>query len=177
MRASLPLPLILIAALAFSGCKRPVLSNIASEIEGQWVPVSGFSNGDPAPASLFRMTFEFKGGRLLVNGGEPGSSYTIDATRNPAWLDIDNSLKQAGIIKLIDGQLYLTSTYVRPRPALAGISYVHRTSMSLDGWQAAVMVSGHPIDNGNGTETVKTRTAVQVGDQPKQFLKLEITRP
>ena len=77
----------------------------------------------------------------------------------------------------MDGQLYLTSTYVRPKPTLAGISYVHRRSMTLEDWEPAAMVTGYPIDNGNGTETVKTRTAVPVGDQPKQFLKLEITRP
>jgi hypothetical protein len=80
-------------------------------------------------------------------------------------------------VELVDGQLYLTSPYVRPKPAIAGISYVHRRSLTLGDWQPAVMVSGYPIDNGNGTETVKTRTAVPVGDQPKQFLKLEITRP
>ena len=102
----------------------------------------------------------------LLEAALGGSPFTSDVARLP----VDE-------VELVDGQLYLTSTYVRPRPALAGISYVHRTSMSLDGWQAAVMVSGYPIDNGNGTETVKTRTAVQVGDQPKQFLKLEITRP
>ncbi len=82
-------------------------------------------------------------------------------------------------IELIEGQLYLTSTYVRPKPALAGISYVHRRSLTLaDGsWQAAQMVTGYPIDNLNGTETVKVRSAVPVGDEPKQFLRLEITRP
>jgi len=80
-------------------------------------------------------------------------------------------------VELVDGQLYLTSTYTRPKPVLAGISYAHLRSMSLNDWQAAVMVTGYPIDNGNGTETVKTRTAVPVGDQPKQFLKLEITKP
>ncbi|MEK7952316.1 LamG-like jellyroll fold domain-containing protein [Luteolibacter soli] len=80
-------------------------------------------------------------------------------------------------VELVDGQLYLTSTYVRPKPALAGISYVHRRSMTLGDWDLAVMVSGYPVDNGNGTETVKIRTALPVGGQPKQFLKLEITRP
>ena len=80
-------------------------------------------------------------------------------------------------IELVDGQLYLTSTYVRPKPAMSGISYVHRRSLTLDDWQPAVMVAGYPLDNGNGTETVKTRTAVPIGDQPKQFLRLEITRP
>ncbi|MCW1886836.1 PQQ-dependent sugar dehydrogenase [Luteolibacter flavescens] len=80
-------------------------------------------------------------------------------------------------IELVDGQLFLTSTYVRPRPALASISYVHRSSLDLTQWDAAVMVAGYPVDNGNGTETVKTRTAVPIGGQPKQFLRLEITRP
>jgi glucose/arabinose dehydrogenase len=80
-------------------------------------------------------------------------------------------------IELVEGQLYLTSTYIRPRPALAGISYIHRRSFTLDDWQPAPMVAGYPLDNGNGTETVKTRSAAPIGGQPRQFLRLEITRP
>ena len=117
MNHFLRLPLILAAALAFTGCERPVLSNIATEIEGQWAAVSGTSNGEPAPAGyLERMTFEFKGGKLLVNGGQPGSGYTIDATRDPAWIDIDNSRKQAGIVKITDGQLHLCTGVQGERP-------------------------------------------------------------
>jgi glucose/arabinose dehydrogenase/mono/diheme cytochrome c family protein/regulation of enolase protein 1 (concanavalin A-like superfamily) len=80
-------------------------------------------------------------------------------------------------IELLEGQLFLTSTYLRPKPALAGISYIHRRSFVLDDWQSAGMVAGYPLDNGDGTETVKFRSAVPVGDEPQQFLRLEITRP
>lgn len=82
-------------------------------------------------------------------------------------------------IELVDGQLFLTATYRRPKPSLAGIFYIHRRSLTLaDGsWQTAQVVSGYPIDNLDGTETVKIRSAVPVGVAPKQFLRLEITRP
>jgi uncharacterized protein (TIGR03067 family) len=117
MNKFLPFSMVLTAALTFTGCKRPVLGNIATEIEGQWAAVSGTSNGEPAPAGyLDRMTFEFKGGKFLVNGGAPGSGYMIDATRDPAWIDIDNSLKQVGIVKIIDGQLHLCTGTRGDRP-------------------------------------------------------------
>lgn len=80
-------------------------------------------------------------------------------------------------IELLEGQLYLTATYVRPKPALAGISYVHRSSLALEDWQPAETVAGYPLDHGDGTETVKVRTAIPVGGEPMQFLRLEITRP
>ncbi len=82
-------------------------------------------------------------------------------------------------VEIIGGQLYLTSTYVRPKPALSGISFHHRTSFDLsDGsWNEAVILPGYPQDNGNGTETVKIRSLVPIVDQATQFLRLEITRP
>ena len=82
-------------------------------------------------------------------------------------------------VELIEGQLYLTSTYTRPKPAIAGISYHHRTTLHLGGgpWEEAAMVGGYPQDNLNGTETVKVRSLLPIGEEPKQFLRLEITRP
>lgn len=82
-------------------------------------------------------------------------------------------------VEIIGGQLYLTSTYVRPKPTLAGISYFHRTSIDLSegSWNNAVMLPGYPQDNGNGTETIKFRSLVPIVDQATQFLRLEVTRP
>ncbi|WP_193210930.1 LamG-like jellyroll fold domain-containing protein [Luteolibacter marinus] len=98
-------------------------------------------------------------------GGSPGTQ--------------DSELLPVSEVELIDGQLYLTSTYTRPKPALAGISYVHRRTIDLNpgSWQAAEIVTGYPVDNLDGTETVKIRSALPVGGAPKQFLRLEITRP
>lgn len=82
-------------------------------------------------------------------------------------------------VELIEGQLYLTSTYVRPKPTIGGISYHHLTTLDLANgpWNEAVMIPGYPQDNLNGTETVKVRSPLPILDQPKQFLLLEITRP
>ncbi|WP_035615384.1 LamG-like jellyroll fold domain-containing protein [Haloferula sp. BvORR071] len=84
-----------------------------------------------------------------------------------------------GEIEIIGGLPYLTSTYVRPKPTLGGISYHHRASFELSAhvWDEAVMLPGYPQDNGNGTETVKTRTLLPMDAQPRQFLRLEVTRP
>ena len=98
-------------------------------------------------------------------GGSPGSQ--------------DSGLLPLPEVEMIDGQLYLTSTYVRPKPAMAGITYVHRGSLDLTegSWQSAAMVPGYPQDNLDGTETVKVRSALPIGGEPKQFLRLEVTRP
>jgi glucose/arabinose dehydrogenase/mono/diheme cytochrome c family protein len=105
---------------------------------------------------------------VLMEAALGGSPTGMDAARLPTEE-----------VELIEGQLYLTSTYIRPRPAIEGISYHHRTTLSLDAgpWDEAVMVGGYPLDNADGTETVKIRSLLPVGEQPRQFLMLEITRP
>lgn len=105
---------------------------------------------------------------VLMEAALGGSPLLNDTTRRP-----DEE------VELIGGQLYLTSTYTRPKPALAGISYFHRASFDLsdDSWNDAVMLPGYPQDNGNGTETVKIRSLLPITEQPSQFLRLEVTRP
>jgi hypothetical protein len=82
-------------------------------------------------------------------------------------------------VELVDGDYYLTCTYVRPRPVLGGITLVHRTNFDLASgtWAPAVTVAGYPQDNGNGTETVKVRAAEPAAANPKQFIRLEVSRP
>jgi glucose/arabinose dehydrogenase/regulation of enolase protein 1 (concanavalin A-like superfamily) len=82
----------------------------------------------------------------------------------------------AAEIELVEGLPYLTSTYIRPKPAIPGISYVHRTSLSLADWQPAELVPGYPLDHGDGTETVKVRSPVPMSEQARQFLRLEVMK-
>lgn len=85
------------------------------------------------------------------------------------------------IVKMetIDGALYLTSSYKRPRPAMPGLIYQTRTSDApADAvWQDAIILPGYPQDNGDGTETMKVRSALPVDATPKQFMRLEIGKP
>jgi len=104
---------------------------------------------------------------VLMEAALGGSPLLNDSQRLPS-----------GKLELIGGQLYLTSTYMRPKPTLAGLTYLHRSSLNPGGgWSNATMVAGYPQDNLNGTETVKTRSASTVTSQPKQFMRLEVTRP
>ena len=81
-------------------------------------------------------------------------------------------------IETINGLRYATFTYMRPRPPLTGLVYQDKTAFSLTGpWQPAVGIAGYPANNLDGTETVKVRTATPVGDHPRQFIRLEISRP
>ncbi|WP_367873803.1 LamG-like jellyroll fold domain-containing protein [Luteolibacter sp. Populi] len=83
-------------------------------------------------------------------------------------------------IEIIGGLPYVTAAYVRPKPAIGGISYFHRTSIDLATglWEEAGMVAGYPQENPDGiTETVKFRTPLPIGGEPRQFLRLEVTRP
>ncbi|MDB6078194.1 MAG: hypothetical protein JWO82_1941 [Akkermansiaceae bacterium] len=79
----------------------------------------------------------------------------------------------------IDGADYLTLTFVRPKPTPAGVSYIpeSRPDLLLGAWDSAPVISGYPIDNGDGTETVKVRTPSPVSESDRGFLRLRIARP
>ena len=91
----------------------------------------------------------------------------------------DSALLPFPQVELIDGQLYLTSTYTRPTPVMQGITYSHWNTLHLtiSDWQPADLVEGYPFNNGDGTETIKIRTAAPISGQPHQFLQLQIHRP
>jgi len=106
-----------------------------------------------------------------------GLAVLLEAALGGSPFASDIGLLPVEEIELVEGQLYLTSTYTRPKPAMVGLSFLHRSSLNLsDGWQDAALVSGYPIDNLDGTETVKIRSALPVGGEPRQFLRLEIGR-
>jgi hypothetical protein len=82
-------------------------------------------------------------------------------------------------IETVDGGSYLTLTFRRPRPAPVDITYLVETTATLgaNSWQAAVMVTGYPLDNGDGTETVKARASQPVTANAQSFIHLRIARP
>jgi hypothetical protein len=79
----------------------------------------------------------------------------------------------------INGAEYLTLTFTRPKPTPSGIAYYpeYRSDLLLSAWDTATTVAGYPIDNGNGTETVKVRTPAPLSDAEHGFLRLRVTRP
>ena len=97
---------------------------------------------------------------------------------NPTAPDVATAATVA--LEEIDGAKYLTITYHRPAPGLIGITYHEELSTLLVGesWSSAIPVIGFPIDNGDGTETMKCRSAdPAVGDQESGFGRIYITRP
>jgi hypothetical protein len=80
----------------------------------------------------------------------------------------------------VDGGSYLTLTFTRPKPTPSGVTYYpeFRPDFSLATWDAATTVTGYPINNGDGTETVKVRTPLPITDEAGMgFLRLRVTRP
>ncbi|MBK1884002.1 choice-of-anchor D domain-containing protein [Luteolibacter pohnpeiensis] len=96
---------------------------------------------------------------------------------NPTVPDVAAAATVA--LEEIGGSNYLTITYRRPTPKLVGISYMEELSSDLSGenWSAAVALDGYPVDNGDGTETMKCRSAEPVGSQKTGFGRIYITRP
>lgn len=121
-----------------------------------------------APAAADTADLESDGLSVLLEAALGGSPFASDADLLPL-----------ADLELIEGQLYLTSTYRRPRPAVAGLTYLSRTTFDLTSgvWQPAVLLTGYPQDNLDGTETVKVRAALPIGGNGQQFIRLEISRP
>lgn len=153
--------------------------------------VSGYSiTASPAQAVIEDTPFnDWKisafGGLAAAQTSSAGNGADADADGLTTLLEAalgggphtsDQSLLPFGSVELIGGQLYLTATYQRPKPSIPGLSYLHRTTLSLSSsaWQEAQMVDGYPQDNQDGTETVKFRTLLPIGERPAQFLRLEV---
>jgi hypothetical protein len=79
----------------------------------------------------------------------------------------------------IDGDDYLTLTFVRPVPTPSGISYIPETrpDLLLGTWDSAPVMAGYPVNNGDGTETVKVRTPAPISASDRGFLRLRVSRP
>jgi len=73
---------------------------------------------------------------------------------------------------------HLTLTFKRPHPAPSGITYIIESTDDLtltEDWVAASIVAGYPIDNGDGTETVKAAEMNPAGNEG--YIRLRVTRP
>ncbi|QJE97570.1 PQQ-dependent sugar dehydrogenase [Luteolibacter luteus] len=114
-----------------------------------------------------------------ADGDADGLSVLMEAALGGSPATGDSSLLPTAKTEIIEGQSYLTLTYKRPRPVLGGISLVHRTNFDLASgiWAPAVELPGYPVNNGDGTETVKVRSAEPISSNPRQFIRLEVTRP
>ena len=79
----------------------------------------------------------------------------------------------------INGVSYLCLTIVRPHPAPTGVTYHFESSGDLvaGAWTPAVLDAGYPMDNGNGTETVKVHDSQAATVGSHRFIRLRVTRP
>ena len=114
-----------------------------------------------------------------ADGDGDGLSVLLEAALGGSPAPEDSRLRPRAAVELIEGQHYLTLTYKRPRPVLGGITLIHRTNLDLASgtWAPAVAVPGYPLDHLDGTETVKVRSAEPIDANPRQFIRLEVSRP
>jgi glucose/arabinose dehydrogenase/mono/diheme cytochrome c family protein len=115
----------------------------------------------------------------LADADGDGMNTLMEAALGGNPLVNDSSLLPAAQVEFVDGDFYLTTTYTRITPPPAGMTLLSRTSSTLSptDWQDAVMVTGYPIANSNGTETVKVRSSLPVLGNPQQFMRLELSKP
>ena len=72
----------------------------------------------------------------------------------------------------------LTLTFQRPRPAPSDITYTIESLGDLRGsWTTLSLLSGYPLDNGNGTETLKAADTETTNTATKRFIRLRVSRP
>jgi glucose/arabinose dehydrogenase/mono/diheme cytochrome c family protein len=114
-----------------------------------------------------------------ADGDSDGLSVLMEAALGGGPFAPDTRKLPTPQAEVIDGQTYLTLTYKRPRPVMGGISLVHRSNFDLVSgtWAPAVEVPGYPVNNLDGTETMKVRSAEPITSNPRQFLRLEVSRP
>ncbi len=114
-----------------------------------------------------------------------GADYDGDGIANLVEYALGTDPTQAGTTKLpaarvesVDGGIYLTLTYVYPIPAPTDVAYAVEASTGLDSaaWQATTAVAGYPMDNGDGTATMKARTNWAASAYARSFMRLKVTR-
>ena len=76
------------------------------------------------------------------------------------------------------GTTHLTLTLTRPLPAPGDISYhfEYQEGLQLGNWNAAEMVPGYPIPNGQ-SEIIKVRDPEPSAGKTNDFMRLRVTRP
>lgn len=81
-------------------------------------------------------------------------------------------------VENVDGGDFLTLTFTRPRPNPRNVSVAAESQSNLDAgsWAAGAMVTGYPIDRGDGSETCKFRAASPMGSSPRGFIRLRVDR-
>jgi len=82
-------------------------------------------------------------------------------------------------VESLGGVNYLTLSVIRPHPAPSGITYVIECTSDLASgqWTPASVVPGYPVDNGDGTETLKARDTQTVTVGTQRFIRLRVTQP
>ena len=74
----------------------------------------------------------------------------------------------------LNGKTYLTLTFTE-QPALTDITYTVQVSSDLQNWQSGSLYTVR-TDNGT-TNTAVFRDLTAIGDAPRHFMRLSVTRP
>lgn len=167
------------------------LNVIATVAEG-----AGYGVGATSSATVQILDSPLNQWKITKFGGLAGAQ-SVDANDTSDWdLDGTGNLVEFGVnsnptasdraslpvaaIENVAGGEYLTLTFRRPRPAPLGISYVIETKTDIEqagSWSLAIAVAGFPLNNNDGTETVKFRATSQASAQSAGFIRLRMTRP
>jgi hypothetical protein len=94
-------------------------------------------------------------------------------------LNAQDGQRPSTTLETIDGASYLVYSFVRPHPAPSGVTYSVETEASLTqtGWEPATLLSGYPLDLGNGSEVVRYRSAHPADSGLADFIRLRIGSP
>jgi hypothetical protein len=92
---------------------------------------------------------------------------------NPNLLDTPAQLPAAGIAN-VAGDDYMTLSFRRRKPG-SDVIYRAMVSSDLNTWSEVTTISGTPVDNGDGTETVTFRDTLRITDAPRRFMRLVVS--
>ncbi len=137
-----------------------------------------------SPLNLWKSN-KFGTGYMLDNDNASSWSDTADPNHNglPNLLeyalgteptDAGASNLKKEIVHAADGQDYLTLTYICPVPAPVDVNYTVEVSNDLATWRTAITEVSR-TNNGDGTQTIKTRSQTPLSSTTREFIRLRIS--
>ena len=82
----------------------------------------------------------------------------------------------SGTLQLPDGESYLSVTF-RRRIVSDGVSHEVQASSDLVSWLPDPVLTGTPLNHGDGTETVTYCDLIPLGSAPARFMRLRVNTP
>lgn len=172
---------------------RGALATGPRELFAELGEASGYRRGSPAAIRIDLWDTPYNDWKIAAFGGvSQANAPTAAADADPDGDGISNLMEAALManplvfdgghlpqlaLEKLDGFTYLTGTYLRPAQSQAnnlGLNYNNLWSSDLDWWDGCWDFPGYPVDNGDGTMTVKFYSGEPVEWNSAQFLKLQV---